>query len=171
MMNPLIHVLKDETTTVLLLCCLYKCVKNIDKWRDPSKWNEIDDVLKEILNRLPLEMDNRCAAILYMFVARIITLPLKLPPIFYDQTDFEHLDQVEANTESLTEEEQTELYNKLRSIFSGQHNLLIARWSKRLLNIFKQRQIIGMAPEIRFQIHVIVTKFYFKLILDTDFSE
>lgn len=155
MMNPLINVLKDEQTTTLLLSCLYKCIKMFEGWKNPSKWNEIDDILDEILKRILFESCNRCVSILYLFVARMTTLPMKKPRIFINQTDFENLDEVIARMEKATEEEQSEQYEKLRTGFSEYHNLLVARWSKKLIEVFTQRAIIGQPKEIRLQIHVI----------------
>lgn len=164
MMNPLINVLKDEITTTLLLSCIYKCINKFEGWKNPSKWNEIDDVLDEIQKRILFESDNRCVVVLYLFVARLTTLPMKRPPIFNNQTDFEHIDQVIAKIEKPTEEEQRQQYDKLRSGFSMYHNLLIARWSKKLIEVFTQRAIIGQPNEIRLQIHVMPPNFTFYVI-------
>lgn len=152
LMNPLIDVIKDELPTVLLLTCLYKCVRQFNGWQNPSKWNEVDDVLESIMKRIPFESDNRCAAILYLFVAKLTLLPMKMPLNVSNQLEIECLDRL---IEKSTAPEQTEQYNKLRSIFEMHHNLSIARWSKKLMDIFAQRAIIGHAEEIRFHIHVI----------------
>lgn len=155
MMDPLINVLKDERSTTLLLSCLYKCISQLDRWKNPSKWNEIDDVLNDIFKRILFESDNRCAAVLYLFVAKLTTLPLKRTQLFCDFTDFMNLDKVIAKVEKANEEQQTKQYEQLRNCFSMHHNLLIARWTKKLIEVFTQRTIIGSPEEIRFQIHVI----------------
>lgn len=157
LMNPLINVLKDEITTVLLLTCLYKCVRQFNGWQNPSKWNEVDDVLDDVMKRIPFESDNRCAAILYLFVAKLTLLPMKVPQIASKQLDIEHLDRLIGHVEKCTDDERSEQYGKMRDIFQMHHNLAVARWSKKLLEVFTQRAIIGRAEEIRFQIHVIPT--------------
>lgn len=168
-MNPLINVIKDEITTVLLLNCLHKCIQQFNGWKNTSKWNEVDDVLENIMKRIPFESDNRCAAILYLFVAKLTLLPMKIPQIVSNQLDIEYLDRIVVNVEKCTENERSEQYDKLRAIFQMHHNLPIARWSKKLLEVFTQRAIIGRAEEIRFQIHVmhfgtwIIISFYFRL--------
>lgn len=154
-MNPLINVLKDEITTILLLTCLHKCIRHFDGWHNPSKWNEVDDVLDNIMQRIPFESDNRCASILYLFVAKLTLLPMKMPQIVSNQLDVEYLDRIIGNVEKCTDNERSEQYDKLRDVFQMHHNLPIARWSKKLLELFTQRAIIGRAEEIRFQIHVI----------------
>lgn len=159
MMNPLINVVKDEITTTLLLSCLYKCISNFDGWKNPSKWNEVDDVLNDIFKRILFESDNRCAAILYLFIAKLTTLPMKRPKLFCDQIDFENIDQVIAKVEKVNANEQAERYEKLRGCFSMYHNLLVARWTKKLIEVFTQRVIIGNPKEIRLQIHVITNDF------------
>lgn len=154
LMDPLIVVLKDEIPTVLLLICLHKCVRQFNGWQNPSKWNEVDDVLENILKRIPLESDSRCVAVLYLFVAKLTLLPMKMPLIVSHQLDIEYLDRTMANVEKSTANQQSDQYDKLRAICHMHHNLLIARWSKKLMEIFTQRPIIGHAGDIRFQIHV-----------------
>lgn len=165
--NPLINVIKDEIPTVLLLTCLYKCIRQFDGWQNPSKWNEVDDVLETILQRIPFESDNRCAAILYLFVAKLTLLPMKMPQIVSNQLDIEFLDRLIVNVDKCTDNERGEQYDKLRTIFQMHHNLPIARWSKKLLEVFTQRAIIGRAEEIRFQIHVMShsTRMHFATLL------
>lgn len=153
-MNPLINVLKDEVTTTLLLTCLYKCVRQFKGWSNPSKWNEMDDVLDDVMKRIVFETDNRSAAILYLFVAKLTLLPMKIPQIVSNQMDIKHLDRTIGNVDKCSDSERSEQYDKLRDIFQMHHNLPIARWSKKLLEVFTQRAIVGHAEEIRFQIHV-----------------
>lgn len=155
LMDPLIVVIKDEQPTVLLLSCLYKCVQQLDIWQNPSKWNEVDDVLDSVMKRIPFETDNRCAAILYLFVTKLTLVPMKMPVNVSNQLDFEYLNRLIGAVEKATANDQTENYDKLRAIFHMHHNLAIARWSKKLMEIFTERAIIGHAEEIRFQIHVI----------------
>lgn len=156
LMNPLINVIKDEHPTALLLICLYKCIRQFDGGEDLSKWNEVDDVLDDVMKRIPLESDNRCAAILYLFVAKLTLSSMKMPSIISNQLDIENLDRLIYNVEKCMDDddERSEQYDKLRTIFQMHHNLPIARWSKKLLEVFTQRAIIGRAEEIRFQIHV-----------------
>lgn len=154
LMNPMISVLKDEVPTVLLLTAVYKCVRQFSGWQNPSKWNEVDDVLDEVMKRLPLESDNRCVAILYLFVGKLTLLPMKVPQIASKALDIEHLDRIIAHVEKCTDDDRSEQYGKLRDISQTHHNLPVARWSKKLLEVFAQRAIIGRAEEIRFQIHV-----------------
>lgn len=168
LMNPLISVLKDEDTTVLLLSCLYKCIRQFDGAQNPSKWNEVDDVVEHILQRIPFESDNRCAAILYLFVAKITLLQMKMPPIISNRLDIENLDRTIRHVENCTDDESSEQFDELRTIFQMHHNLPIARWTKKLLEVLTQRAIIGRADEIRFQIHVIsigiFTKMHFEVV-------
>lgn len=152
-MKPLIQNMRDEDGTVLVLSCVYKCVESFEGWRNPSMWNEVDDVMEEVMDRIPMEVDNRCTAILFMFVCSLSTLPMKKPLIFKKLTDIEHLDQIIATCEKSTEEKR-EIFNQLREIFSSHHNLLIARWSRRLFQLFKDRDIVGKAEEIRYMLFV-----------------
>lgn len=152
-MKPLIQNMRDEDGTVLVLSCVYKCVESFEGWRNPSMWNEVDDVMEEVMNRIPMEVDNRCTAILFIFVCKLTTLPMKKPLIFNKLTDIEHLDQIIATCEKSTEEKR-EIFNQLREIFSSHHNLLIARWSRRLFKLFKDRDIVGKAEEIRYMLFV-----------------
>lgn len=154
MMNPLIHVLKDENTTTMLLSCIYKCVKQFDGWQNPSKWNEVDDILNDIMKRIVFEADNRCAAILYLFIAKLTILPMRMPQNVCNQTDFEHIDKILATVEKSSAEEQSQQYEKLRTALGQHHNCLVARWTKKLMEVFTQRALIGSSTEIRFQIHV-----------------
>lgn len=159
LMNPLIHVVKDEIPTVLLLTCLHKCIRQFNRWQYPSTWNEIDDVLEDVMKRIPFESDNRCVAILYLFVAKITLLPMNMPQIVSNQLDIEYLDRMIANVDKCTPNDKSEQYDRLRTIFEMHHNLPIARWSKKLLEVFTKRAIIGRAEEIRFQIHVLANQF------------
>lgn len=155
MMKPLIQIVKDEANTTLLLCCLHKCIEAFNGWREPSTWNEVDDVLEEILKRLPFESDDRCAAILILFISSITTLPMSKPKIVRNQLQFDYLERIISIDDKKAEKQQ---FNELRTIFSMNHNLLIARWSKKLIEAFTQRTIIGKPNEIRLQIHVSVVK-------------
>lgn len=155
-MAPLIVTMKEEKTTVLVMSCMMKCIESFDGWHDPSKWNEIDDVLEEIFKRIPFETDNRCAAIHFLFILSITSVSMKNKPrIFQHQIDFKNLDGVIAAIEKPTEETHT-FFNELRNVFASHHNLLIARWSKRLIETFKQRAIVGRPNEIRYMLHVII---------------
>lgn len=153
LMKPLIQIITDETGTVLILSCAYKCIESFDGWHKPDKWNEVDDILEEVMKRIPIEMDNRCTAVLYMFVCSITTLPLKKSRKFSELTDVTNLDHIIA-TANKSAEKKREIFNGLRTMFSSHHNLLIARWSKRIVRIFKERDIIGKAEEIRFLLFV-----------------
>ncbi|XP_055323516.1 uncharacterized protein LOC129578662 [Sitodiplosis mosellana] len=153
LMQPLIQNMTDEEGTVLVLSCVYKCIESFEGWRDPSMWNEVDDVLEIIMDRIPIETDNRCTAILFMFVCSVTTLPMEKPRIFSSLTDIEHLDQVIATCVKPAGEK-LEIFSQLRDIFSSHHNLLIGRWSKRLLRMFKDRDVIGKAEEIRFMLFI-----------------
>lgn len=152
-MKPLIQNMRDEDGTILVLSCVYKCVESFEGWHNPSMWNEVDDVMEEVMNRIPMEVDNRCTAILFMFVCSLTTLPMKKPLIFNKLTDIEHLDLVIATCEKSTEEKR-EIFDQLREIFGSHHNLLIARWSRRLFQLFKDRDIVGKAEEIRYMLFV-----------------
>lgn len=152
-MKPLIHNMTDEDDTVLISKCVYKCVESFKGWHDPSMWNEVDDVLEVVMDRIAIETDNRCTAILFMFVCSLTTLPMEKPQIFSRLVDIEHLDQM-ITTCAKSAEEKREIFGQLRDIFSSHHNLLIARWTKRLLKMYKERDIIGKAEEIRFMLFV-----------------
>lgn len=154
-MTPLIVTMKEETTVVLVMTCVMKCIESFDGWRNPSTWNEVDDVLEEILKRIPFETDNRSAAIHFLFVLSLTTVSMENKPrILLDQIDFKNLDAVLKSTERGTEAK-SKLFNELRNIFASYHNLLIARWSKKLIEIFKQRTaIVGSPSEIRYMLHV-----------------
>lgn len=153
LMKPLIQNMTDENGTVLVLSCVYKCVESFEGWHKPTVWNEVDDVLEEVLNRIPLEVDNRCTAILFMFVCSLTTLPMKKPQLFSKLTDIEHLNEVIATCKK-SKEEKDEIFNQLREIFSSYNNLPIARWSKRLFKIYRDRDIIGKAEEIKYMLFV-----------------
>lgn len=152
-MKSLIQNMTDEDGTVLVLKCLYKCVESLKGWHNPSMWNEVDDILEVIMDRIPIESDNRCTAILFMFVCSLTTLPMEKPQIFSRLVDIEHLDEMIKKCEKSAEEKR-EIFSQLRDIFSSHHNLLIARWTKRLLKMYKERDIIGKAEEIRFMLFV-----------------
>lgn len=152
-MNPLIKIITDETGTVLVLSCVYKCIESFEGWRKPSNWNEVDDVMEEVMDRILIEVDNRCTAILYMFACNITTLPMKRPAIFSNLIDIEHLDRVIATCEKSVDEKH-EIFKQLREIFSAHHNQLVARWTKRLFKTFEDRDIIGKAEEIRYILFV-----------------
>lgn len=153
MINPLLQILTDEENTTLILSCIYKCIEALPGWKNPSKWNEIDDVLEDLMNRLQIESDNRCVAIIFLFILKLTTLGMKRPKLFSDLIDFEHLDKVNAISRK-TNEKRRELFNELRNIFQSHHNLHIARWSRKLIEIYKIRDIFGKSDEIRFQLFV-----------------
>lgn len=152
-MKPLISILTDEESTVLVYRCVYKCVECIGNWNDPAKWNEVDDVLEDIMTRIPIESDNRCVAIIFLFILKLITLPMKRQKNFEQLVDFEHLDNV-IKASKMSNEKRRQLFNDLRNTFKNHHNLLIARWSKRLIEIYQDRDIFGKPEDIRFQIYV-----------------
>lgn len=152
-MKPLITILTDEECTVLIYGCVYKCVKLIGKWKNPAEWNEVDDVLEDIMKRIPVESDNRCVAIIFLFILKLTTMPMDRPRIFNDLIDFEHLDDV-MKASKMSNEQRRKMFNELRNIFKSHHNLLIARWSKRLIEIYKDRDVFGKPEDIRFQLYV-----------------
>ncbi|XP_031616663.1 uncharacterized protein LOC116336734 [Contarinia nasturtii] len=153
LIKTLIKIITDESGTVLILSCAYKCIETFDGWRTPVKWNEVDDALEEVMKRIPFEVDNRCTAILFMFVCRVTTLPMEKSRIFSKLTDVTNLDYV-IETAKKSAEDKREIFNELRNIFSSHHNLLIARWLRRLVKIFQDRDIIGKAEEIRFMLFI-----------------
>lgn len=153
MMNPLLQVLTDEENTTLILSCIYKCIEALPGWKDPTTWNEIDDVLEDLMKRIQIESDNRCVAIIFLFILKLTTLGMDRPKLFSKLIDFEHLDKVVAVSRK-SNEERRELFNELRNIFKSYHNLHIARWSKKLIEIYKSRDIFGKSDDIRFHIFV-----------------
>lgn len=153
-MTPLVATMKDEEITVLVMRCLMKCVQSFDGWRNPSEWNEIDDVIEAILKRIPFETDNRLAAIHFMFIMSITTVSMdNKPRMFQEQIDFSKFPRVLTHIEK-SPDENSKLFDELRNVFASHHNLLIARWSKKLIEVFKQRTIVGKPNEIRFMLHV-----------------
>lgn len=151
-MDPLIHVIKEEPGTVIMLSCLYKCIRKFEKWQNPSDWNELDDVLNDILRRLSMESNNRLIAILITFVSSLTTLPMANTSYIKINTDFENLDQIKMLLEK-TAEEKSAMISQLRESCRKYHNLLIGRWTKKLFEILLQ-QPIGGPEEMQLHLHV-----------------
>lgn len=154
-MNPLITIAKDEVSMTLVLSCLLKCIKAFDKWQNPSEWNEIDDIFDEIMKRLAFETDTRCFTILLLFISRITTLPIQKMAIIQSSTNFEHLnDIISAMDNSCDGSKQA---NQLRDTCKNYHNLLISRWTKKLMEIFTQKTVAVLPNEIKLQLHVSIS--------------
>lgn len=148
----MIHVIKDEAGTVIMLKCLYKCIRKFEKWQNPSDWNEVDDVLNDILRCLAMESNNRLIAILITFVASLTTLPMEKTSHIKMHTDFENLNQIKMLLGKNVEEKNA-MNSQLRENCRKYHNLLIGRWTKKLLDILLQ-QPIGEPEEMQLYLHV-----------------
>lgn len=147
--GPLIISSTDATNTSLILSCLVHCMKMSTCWQDPSKWNDMDDIIAEVMQRLALESKDDCRMILLLFLARITTLPLwkKAPGhITYKTTNFMDLDRAWPLD--------TETFELLRVECEKFHNLWIGRWNKKLMEYLTQLDIVGNADSIRMQVNV-----------------
>lgn len=151
-MDPLIYVIKEEPGTVIMLSCLYKCIRKFEKWQNPSDWNEVDDVLNDILSRLAMESNNKLIAILITFVSSLTTLPMAKTSYIKINTDFENLNEIKMLL-GRTAEEKSAMISQLREICREYHNLLIGRWTKKLFEILLQ-QPIGGPEEMALHLHV-----------------
>lgn len=151
-MDPLIHVVKEEPGTVIMLSCLYKCIRKFKKWQNSSEWNEVDDVLNDILSRLAMESNNRLIAILITFVSSLTILPMEKTSYIKINTDFENLNQIRMILGKTAEERGT-MISQLREYCRNYHNLLIGRWTKKLFEILLQ-QPIGGPEEMQLHLHV-----------------
>lgn len=149
LMNPLFIVCKDEPNTTLMLRCLTKCLKSFNKWQNPTIWNEIDDVLAETIKRLAFEKEPRSHMLLILFMARITTLPLDKIEIIRNATNV-----INMNQHKLLDDD---AFDELRNVTETYHNLLVARWTKKLMEYFKQQTIVGTPQEIKQQLNVSVT--------------
>lgn len=146
-MNPLIVVVTDEVNITLLLSCLLKCAKTFSSWKDPSQWNEVDDILEEVMRRLAFENDYRRQMILILFISRITTLPLDKNVSVRNATDFSQLTNIiPLNVVAV---------KKLREICGTYHNLLVGRWTKKLVEYLTQQTILGRPEQIQQQLNVI----------------
>lgn len=141
-------VIKSEQDTIVLLKCLYTCIDFDESWKTPSDWNKVDDVLEEICKRLVLEQDQNCLAVLFLFISKLTTLPIKQQEIIQKCTDFTNLKGI-----MLKSKESDEIV-KLRDVCSKYHNLLCCRWMKNLKQIFLNQKLFGRPADIQLVIHV-----------------
>lgn len=146
LMHPLFIVCKDEPNTTLILQCLTKCLKSFNKWQKPTIWNEIDDVLGETIKRLAFEKECRNRMLLILFMARITTLPIDTIETIQNATNVINMRQHKLLDEGT--------FDELRNVTGTYHNLLVARWTKKLMEYFKQQIIVGTPQEIKQQLNV-----------------
>lgn len=158
-MDPLIVIIKDEAITVTLLECLYKCIENDTSWKQPSDWNKIDDILEEILKRIAFENDNRCISNLFLFVAKLTSLPIKDNDVLQKEIKFSVIDKTsEKNADAIVNN-----FDNLRDVCRIYDNLLIYRWIKKLFQLFGHQTFLGRTEDTRIQLHVNDYYFYFTL--------
>lgn len=149
LMDPLIVVVREEAGIVTLLDCLYNCVRYDGCWKSPSDWNKVDDILEKIFERIILENDRRIVSIFLLFIARVTSLPIEANGLLQNAVNFSKLEStVEANPSSNLE------YDELRIFCKTNNNLLVYRWVKKLLNLFKSQTLLGWSMETRLQLNV-----------------
>lgn len=159
-MKSLIVTIKNETDTVLLLKCLHKCVETDEGWKDPSKWNKIDDIIDEICRRLSLEQDRNCSSILFLFIAKITTLPIKQQLMIQKATDFTNL--------TLISNLKTVELNELRQVCENYINLISCRWIKKLKEMILNQKLFGQEAHVqlrvrKFSAEIVIIKYKLKL--------
>lgn len=155
-MTSIIHVVKEEPGTILMLSCLHKCIRKFDKWQNPSDWNELDDVLDVILKRVAFESSNRLTAILLTFVSSITTIPLQKSSVIRKNTNYENLNEI-ISIVNLSGDERTAIIKQLRNECSKYHNLCAGRWMKKLTEILLQLPT-GQPEEMQLHLHVKLDK-------------
>lgn len=148
--DPLLLNIKEEAALVTLLDCLYDCVRHDGSWKTPSDWNKIDDILEKIFERVALESDRRIISIFLLFIAKLTTLPVGENVLLQNMVTFSML-------ESMVDQDSTIKvlrYDELREFCKTTNNLLIYRWTKKLLNLIKSQQLLGWSKETRLQLNV-----------------
>lgn len=146
-MNPLVVVVKEESTISMLLACLYKCIEHDSGWKEPSEWNKVDDVLEAIAKRVAFENDSRCVARYFLFIAQLTTLPIKENLIVQAAVNADKLDSSSEQAELVN-------YTQLREICQIHDNLLVYRWTKKLFELYKHQTFLGQSSDIRLHLHV-----------------
>lgn len=149
LMDPLIVVVREEAAICTLLDCLYDCVRHDGCWKTPSDWNKVDDILEEIVKRIILENDRRIVSIFLLFIAKLTSLPIEANGLLQNAVNFSKLESTfEANSSSNLK------YDELRKFCKTNNNLLVYRWVKKLLNLFKSQTLLGWSMETRLQLNV-----------------